>query len=111
MCRESVIRTMSGIHSKILKECNQIPWAGDYEENVSSESEMNLPHSKNILLHRIMDKDISWKGEQKSGIFVGPTKFHRFMHCFHYVFNAKAEEINEKVSKRRYVLSLKILGF
>ena len=92
---------MSGIHSRILKECNQIPWAGDYEESVSKEEEMNLPYSKNILLHRIMHKDISWTGEQKIGIFVGPTTFHRFMHCFHYVFNAKTVEINEKVLRRK----------
>lgn len=93
---------MSAIHSKILKDCNQIPWAGEYEENPSNNEELNLPSSKNIVLHRIMHQDISWTGEQKIGIFVGPTTFQRFMHCFRYVFNAKTVEISEKASKRRY---------
>ena len=100
--RDKVIRTMSGIHLRLLKECNQIPWAGNCEENSFLDDELNFPSSKKILLHRIMHKDISWTGEQKVGIFVGPTTFQRFMHCFNYVFSAKAVEINEKVLTRKY---------
>ena len=93
---------MTVLHSRILKECNQIPWAGHYDENSIEEDDCSLPYSKNILFYRIMHKDVAWNGKQKTGSFVGPTTFQRFMHCFRYVFNAKNVEISEKMTKRRY---------
>ena len=92
---------MSGIHAQILKECGQISWAGNCNSSDAADKDTAFPRSKNILLHRILNKDISWNGDQATGIFVGPTTFVRFMHCFRYVFKAKTTEVSEKVKNRR----------
>eukprot|EP00794_Sanderia_malayensis_P000407 gene407-1042_t len=104
--QRNVMETMIAIHGHILRDCNQIPWAGDAAEpDEQVDSDGQLPYSKSILLNRILHKDVSWHGTPTTGIFVGPTTFHGFMHCFKYVFKVKAAKVNEKVRKRKKALS------
>ena len=98
--RESVTQAISVIHGHILRNCEQIPWAGATTEKTHSGNiEENLPRSRDLLRSRILNQNFRHNGSP--GIFVGPTTYQRFLHCFRHVFEAKVSEANEKTTKRR----------
>ncbi|WAR07684.1 DYHG-like protein [Mya arenaria] len=106
--REHVTTCLANIHSFVLRDCRQMPWAGDLNPEisltavkqhekkkdqlkVSSSKVPNLPYSKVILHERIRVKH---RGNEiaKNEMFVGPTTFRRFMESFRYLYTVKSRD-------------------
>ncbi|XP_071818739.1 dynein axonemal heavy chain 5-like isoform X4 [Apostichopus japonicus] len=119
--RENLVNCIAGIHGFVLRDCNQIPWAGSTDDTITittlklhgkkeqvkavSTEVPNLPYTKAILRERIRMNHYSPANPGKHELFVGPRTFRRFMDCFRYILNKKSKENTSKVSKLRKALS------
>lgn len=88
----------------MLRECHQIPWAGDKGQGLSVEPQSqheddDEPKSKSILLERIAQKHQQDNGSAVGHVFVGPTTYINFIHCFRHIFKEKQKEAKERVEK------------
>ena len=103
--RDKVVSTLSTIHGHVLRECHQIPWAGEdllspRAESPPEDGVATEPRSLSILLEKI-----NLKHQRKSDIngtedvYVGPTTYVQFMHCFRHIFRSKRKESNERVER------------
>lgn len=104
-CRDKVVVSLSTIHGHVLRECHQIPWAGDDHlltrtESPPEEPSASEPRSLSILLEKINLKHQDNGGSNIIGdVFVGPTTYIQFMHCFRHIFRDKRKEANERVDQ------------
>lgn len=58
------------------------------------------PRSLSILLEKINLKHQRNGGTNLTGdVFVGPTTYIQFMHCFRHIFRDKRKEANERVDR------------
>ncbi|XP_052807484.1 dynein axonemal heavy chain 5-like isoform X7 [Mya arenaria] len=118
---EHVTTCLANIHSFVLRDCRQMPWAGDLNPEisltavkqhekkkdqlkVSSSKVPNLPYSKVILHERIRVKH---RGNEiaKNEMFVGPTTFRRFMESFRYLYTVKSRDRTHNVDQLKKVLA------
>lgn len=103
--RDKVVVSLSTIHGHVLRECHQIPWAGDDNlltraESPPEEPSASEPRSLSILLEKINLKHQDNGGSNITGdVFVGPTTYIQFMHCFRHIFRDKRKEANERVDQ------------
>ncbi|XP_048577711.1 dynein axonemal heavy chain 8 isoform X3 [Nematostella vectensis] len=110
--REKVVASVSTIHGHVLRECHQMPWGGNYKSlrpasvaSPPSDEDNDLLLSKNILLERITLKHQSSGGSALGNVFVGPTTYIQFMHCFRHIFRDKRREHKERVHKLSLALA------
>ncbi|XP_041462850.1 dynein heavy chain 8, axonemal-like [Lytechinus variegatus] len=119
--RENLVTCMSTIHSFVLRDCNQIPWAGSVDEKIKlttlklhGKKEIvkvhthkvdNLPYTKLIMKERIKQKHYHADSPGKQELFVGPRTFRRFMDCFRYIYNNKSKENTAKVGRLKKALN------
>jgi len=100
-----VVASLSTIHGHVLRECHQIPWAGDDHLLTRAESppeggSISEPRSLSILLEKISLKHQGNGVSKATGeVFVGPTTYIQFMHCFRHIFRDKRKEANERVDR------------
>lgn len=104
--RDKVVSTLSTIHGHVLRECHQIPWAGEDHkitpraQSPPEDGDATEPRSLSILLEKI-----NLKHQRKSDfngtedVYVGPTTYVQFMHCFRHIFRDKRKESNERVER------------
>ncbi|XP_068697910.1 dynein axonemal heavy chain 8-like [Montipora foliosa] len=103
--RDKVVATLSTIHGHVLRECHQIPWAGDDHVLPRAESPPEVvsatePRSLSILMEKINLKHQRNGGCNVTGdVFVGPTTYVQFMHCFRHIFRDRRKESNERVDR------------
>ena len=89
----------------MLRDCHQIPWAGDdhllkREQSPPQDGSASEPRSLSILLEKISLKHQRDGGVDVTGdVFVGPTTYVQFMHCFRHIFRDKRKEANERVDR------------
>ncbi|XP_066278010.1 uncharacterized protein [Branchiostoma lanceolatum] len=119
--RDKLVTVMANIHSYVLQDCRQIPWAGNMEETVSLtmckrdskkdqyKTQMlelpNLPYSKSIMHERIL---LQHKGDSKvshRSIPMGPTIYRRFMECFLHILSTKTAQQNANITRLKKALS------
>ncbi|CAH1799095.1 unnamed protein product [Owenia fusiformis] len=119
---EHITTCLANIHSFILRDCKQMPWAGDLADEVSitqvkvidkkkdilkttNLKVRNMPYSKHMLLEHIKLRhkrdDIPGKNE----VFIGPNTYKRCLDCFRYLYTVKSKERTEKVNKLLKVIS------
>ncbi|KAL4232681.1 hypothetical protein ACF0H5_007369 [Mactra antiquata] len=118
---EHITTCLANIHSFVLRDCRQMPWAGDLNPEitlssvkqhekkkdqlkVTSNKVPNLPYSKVILHERIRIKHRAQE-VAKNEVFVGPTTFRRFMDCFRYLYTVKSRERTQTVDQLKKVLA------
>ena len=98
-----MVASLSTIHGHVLRECHQIPWAGDDHlfnrtESPPEDGSATEPRSLSILLEKISLKHQGNGGANVTGdVFVGPTTYIQFMHCFRHIFRDRRKEANERV--------------
>lgn len=102
--RDKVVVALSTIHGHALRECHQIPWAGDDHLSTRAKSppddgSATEPRSLSILLEKINLKHQNGGSNVTGDVFVGPTTYIQFMHCFRHIFRDKRKEANERVSR------------
>ncbi|XP_052708586.1 uncharacterized protein LOC128183562 isoform X10 [Crassostrea angulata] len=119
---EKVTSCLANIHSFVLRDCAQLPWAGDLSEEININQVKvekkkdqqivkflpakvpNLPYSKVLLQERIKLQHRSDNMKAKNETYVGPTTFRRFMETFKYLYNLKSQERTETVDQLKRVL-------
>ena len=100
-----MVASLSTIHGHVLRDCHQIPWAGDDHLLTRAESPLedgsaSEPRSLSILLEKIALKHQRNGGTNVTGdVFVGPTTYIHFMHCFRHIFRDMRKEANERVDR------------
>ncbi|XP_070190368.1 uncharacterized protein [Littorina saxatilis] len=120
--RDSITTCLANIHSFVLRDCKQLPWAGDLNPEVTLSTVKvhdkkkdqlkvqtvkvpNLPYSKTILSERIKrrhrDKSVTAKNE----VYIGPTTYRRFMQSFKYLYTSKALERTQAVEQLKKLLA------
>lgn len=58
------------------------------------------PRSLSILLEKINLKHQRNGGCSETGaVFVGPTTYVQFMHCFRHIFRDKRQDVNQRVGR------------
>lgn len=103
--RDKVVASLSTIHGHVLRECHQIPWAGDDHllsraESPPEDPSTSEPRSLSILQEKISLKhQHNGEADVTGGVFVGPTTYIQFMHCFRHIFRDKRKEAIERVDK------------
>ena len=103
--RDKVVASLSTIHGHVLRECHQIPWAGDDHLLSRAESPPEDPSTSEPRSLSILQEKISLKHQHNGeanvtgGVFVGPTTYIQFMHCFRHIFRDKRKEAIERVDK------------
>ncbi|XP_067674368.1 uncharacterized protein [Haliotis asinina] len=119
---DNVTTCLANIHSFVLRDCKQMPWAGELSPEISLNTVKvtekkkdqlkvmtlkvpNLPYSKTILHERIKLQHRDTSVPAKNEVFVGPTTYRRFMDCFHYLYTHKAADRTEVVEKLKKLLS------
>ncbi|CAH3196290.1 unnamed protein product, partial [Porites evermanni] len=109
--REKVVASLSTIHGHVLRDCHQIPWAGDEHllkraQSPPQDGSASEPRSLSILLEKISLKHQRDGGVDVTGdVFVGPTTYVQFMHCFRHIFRDKTKEANDRVDRLTRALS------
>ncbi|XP_071504103.1 dynein axonemal heavy chain 5-like [Diadema antillarum] len=119
--RENLVSCLSNIHSFILRDCNQIPWAGSVEEKVKlttlklhgkkelvkvqTQKVDNLPYTKLTMKERIKQRHYRENNPGKQELFVGPRTFRRFMDCFRHIYTTKSKDNTAKVGRLKKALS------
>lgn len=100
-----MVASLSTIHGHVLRECHQIPWAGNDHllgraESPPEDPGASEPRSLSILLEKISLKHQRNGGASVTGgVFVGPTTYIQFMHCFRHIFRDKRKEAIERVDR------------
>ncbi|XP_041355189.1 dynein gamma chain, flagellar outer arm-like isoform X3 [Gigantopelta aegis] len=119
---ENVTSCLANIHSFVMRDCKQMPWAGDLGPDVNlsvvkvNEKKKdqlkvhfmkvpNFPYSKTILQERIKLKHRDPMLTARNEIYVGPTTYKRFMDCFHHLYSKKSKERTEVVEKLKKVIA------
>ncbi|KAI8520697.1 hypothetical protein Bbelb_004510 [Branchiostoma belcheri] len=119
--RDKLVTVMANIHSYVLQDCRQIPWAGNVEETVSltmckrdNKKDQyktqimelpNLPYSKSIMHERILLQHKGVGMVSPRSIPMGPTLYRRFMECFLYVLSTKTAQQNANITRLKKALS------
>ncbi|XP_071954985.1 uncharacterized protein [Antedon mediterranea] len=119
--RNNIVSCMAKIHSHVLHNCNQIPWAGETSDKttltqvkiqgkketikVTNVEVDNLPYTKSIMRQRIELKHRLDNEPGKHELFIGPRTFRRFMDCFKYLYTTKSKENTTKVNQLKKTLS------
>ena len=109
--------TLSTIHGHVLRDCRQIPWAGEGHFLIRPQSSPGLmsdsePSSLSILLEKISLKHQNYDGTYCIGeAFVGPTTYIQFMHALRHIFSDKSKETNERVKRLTYVFCSLVFVF
>ena len=113
--RPSITSTLAFIHEFVLKDCHQIPWAGENVLNsysVEQQRQKELKdldkevdhyenYSKCLLMERIALAHRCLDTAQPNEIFVGPTTYDRFLHCFKNLLEKKEKAIKDRVKELR----------
>ncbi|KAK3577475.1 hypothetical protein CHS0354_032326 [Potamilus streckersoni] len=120
--RDSITLCLANIHSFVLRDCRQMPWAGDLNPEitlssitqhekkkdqlkVSTVKVPNLPYSKVILHDRIRLHHKKQGVSAKNEVYVGPTTYRRLMECFRYLYHKKSQERTESVEQLKKVIA------
>ncbi|KAK6187606.1 hypothetical protein SNE40_005595 [Patella caerulea] len=118
----SVTACLANIHSYVLKDCKQMPWAGElgstidintFKVNDKKKDQLklttvkvpNLPYSKIILQERIKLRHRDTANPAKNEVYVGPTTYHRFKESFRCLYTKKAKQRTEEVEQLKKVLA------
>ncbi|KAK6987321.1 dynein heavy chain 5 axonemal, partial [Biomphalaria glabrata] len=119
--RESITTSLANIHSFVLRDCKQIPWAGDVNATVNMTSFKvnekkkdqlkfslatvpNLPYSK-VILHERIRFNHRDRSKSKNEVYVGPTTYRKFMETFKYLYLWKSGERTKAVEQLKKVIS------
>ncbi|BFZ10052.1 hypothetical protein BsWGS_13093 [Bradybaena similaris] len=119
---ENIALSLANIHSFILRDCNQLSWAGDVNAEINMtchtlqdkkkdqlkvENVMvpNLPYSKVILLERIRLNHANVYNKARNEVYVGPTSYRRFMETFRHLYLHKTKERTTSFDKLRKTLA------
>merc|ERR1711974_178552 len=114
--------SLANIHSFVLRDCKQMPWAGDVSAEISlttikvhekkkdqlkiqTGAVPTLPYSKVILQERIRLNHKDNEAKAKNEVYVGPTTYRRFMECFRYLYQCKSAERTKTVEQLKKVLA------
>ncbi|XP_077977225.1 dynein axonemal heavy chain 8-like isoform X3 [Glandiceps talaboti] len=119
--RESLMSCLAEIHCFVLKDCKQIPWAGNTEDSITMTSVKivgkkevikvipnevpNLPYTKAIMNEHIKLRHRSVDNPGRNDVFIGPRTYRRFMDCFRHVFTTKNRENSANIAKLRKALN------
>ncbi|XP_076466964.1 uncharacterized protein LOC143298129 [Babylonia areolata] len=120
--RDSITTCLANIHSFVLRDCKQLPWAGDLNPEVTLSTVKvhdkkkdqlkvqtvkvpNLPYSKTILQERVKQRHRDKGTSAKNEVYVGPTTYRRFMESFKYLYTSKAQQRTESVEQLKKVLA------
>ncbi|XP_025098007.1 LOW QUALITY PROTEIN: dynein gamma chain, flagellar outer arm-like [Pomacea canaliculata] len=120
--RDSITTCLANIHSFMLRDCKQLPWAGDLspeitlstvkvhdrkkdQVKVQTSKVPNLPYSKTILHERIKQRHRNTKILASNEVYVGPNTYRRFMDCFKYLYVTKSQQRTESVEQLKKVLT------
>ncbi|XP_033113255.1 dynein heavy chain 5, axonemal-like isoform X2 [Anneissia japonica] len=119
--RTVIVSCMAKIHSHVLHDCNQIPWAGETNDKITltqvkiqgkketikvTNLEVdNLPYTKSIMRQKIELRHRKLDEPGKHELFVGPRTFRRFMDCFKYLYTTKSKENTTKVNQLKKALA------
>ncbi|XP_053567991.1 uncharacterized protein LOC128657631 [Bombina bombina] len=99
--RENVARAISLIHSYMLQNNNQIPWAGNYNQNMLSNEDLgqadeinqiNFPYCREIIQERIKILLSEGTTAVNERVFIGPSTLETFLENFNFVLRKKMEE-------------------
>ncbi|XP_006824289.1 dynein axonemal heavy chain 5-like, partial [Saccoglossus kowalevskii] len=118
--RDNLVGCLSDIHSFVLKDCKQIPWAGNTDDNITVSSVKvvgkkeiikvqttevpNLPYTKSIMHEHIQLRHKNSQNHGRNDVFVGPKTFRRFMDCFRYIFDTKSAENSSSIAQLKKAL-------
>ncbi|XP_059166583.1 dynein axonemal heavy chain 8-like [Physella acuta] len=119
--RESITTSLANIHSFVLRDCKQMPWAGDVSTTISmttikvhekkkdqlkyqTDNVPNIPYSKVILQERIRlnHRDSS---KAKNEVYIGPTTYRRFMETFRFLYSLKSDDRTRRVEQLKKVIT------
>ncbi|XP_070568705.1 dynein axonemal heavy chain 5-like isoform X4 [Ptychodera flava] len=119
--RDNLVSCISDMHSFVLQDCKQIPWAGVMDDTIPVTSVKivgkkevlkvqvtdvaNLPYTKTIMSEHITQRHRDVNTPGRNDVFVGPRTFRRFLDCFRYIFNTKNEENSAEISKLKKALN------
>ncbi|ESO89151.1 hypothetical protein LOTGIDRAFT_229063 [Lottia gigantea] len=116
-----VTSCLANIHSFVLRDCKQMPWAGElgpdinmtmFRVNEKKKDQLklstvkvpNLPYSKLILQERIKLNHRDNENPGKNEVYVGPTTYRRFKESFRWLYNIKSKERTQVVEQLKKVL-------
>ena len=112
LIRPSVVSTLASIHEFVLQDCHHIPWAGGMATNAESkpdtkdlkeaEDETSDDYGRNLLMERIALANRQVHVAMPNEVFVGPTTYDRFLHCFMSLLKKKEGEIKNLLNDSRY---------
>ena len=111
--RPSVVSTLASIHEFVLQDCHHIPWAGcmatgsetksETKDSQEAENEGNESYARNLLLERIALANRQVHVAMPNEVFVGPTTYDRFLHCFLSLLKKKEGQIKNLLNDARYL--------
>ncbi|XP_077343463.1 dynein axonemal heavy chain 5-like [Lithobates pipiens] len=104
--REKIALAVSLIHSYMLQENNQVPWAGHCNSEISMNSandpkldilqsnlcQYHLPHCRDIVQERLKLQISKESTAAKDKVFIGPNVLQLFLDSFRSIFLKKTEE-------------------
>ncbi|KAM4771050.1 dynein axonemal heavy chain 5-like [Rhinophrynus dorsalis] len=106
--RENVVLAMSLIHSCMLQENSQVPWAGDciqhtqeipvQMDKTADTKHTHFPYCKEIIQERIkiMSKETNVMADK---VFIGPNTLQIFFENFKLIFLKKREELDNTIKQ------------
>ena len=110
--RPSVVLTLANVHEFVLKDCHHIPWAGGMATSSELQPEtkdlkrvepgMDDGYARNLLMERIALANRCVDVAMPTEVFVGPTTYDRFLHCFMSLLKKKESEIKNLLNDSRY---------
>lgn len=103
--------TLASIHEFVLQDCHHIPWAGGLATNSDTKSEskdseqhehVNEAYARDLLAERIALENRQVDVAMSNEVFVGPTTYDRFLHCFMSLLKKKEGQIKNLLNDSRY---------
>ncbi|XP_023932047.1 dynein heavy chain 5, axonemal-like isoform X1 [Lingula anatina] len=120
---ENLTTCLANIHSFGLRDCKQMPWAGNLAPEIAmvqvylqekkrgeqlikykNVNLPNLPYAKSIMAEQIRAVHKNLDEPAKNEVFIGPTTYRRLMDCFKHIYSTKCKQRTETVSQLKRVL-------
>lgn len=106
--------TLASVHEFVLQDCHHIPWAGGlatHEIRSTSRTKdlkrdkegasMHDGYARNLLMERIALANRHVDVAMPNEVFVGPTTYDRFLHCFMSLLKKKEGEMKNLLNDSR----------
>ena len=74
----------------------------DSEDSKQTDNETNDDYGRNLLMERIALANRHVHEAKPNEVFVGPTTYDRFLHCFMSLLKKKEGEIKNLLNESRY---------